>query len=421
MRNGADTLAHSRVVVHTSEPAGGMAWYVSELVAALARSGIAVLLFCPANYEYEAEVRDAGAEVAHAPFRKTSHAGVAGRILRTLKYAARAMLAQFRLLRRGELVHFASTLYPPLGLAFFLPVILRRCTVVVTVHDPLPHRWLLPRGLRWLERRILQLPYRLGDGLIVHNETGKDVLVRHVRPDADRIFVIPHGPYPNATEGRLAFPTFDCLRLLAFGRIREDKGFHLAIRAVQMWPDDSRVPVRLTIAGEIHNRSEEKYWEACKQLIAAKPDCIEVIERRIRDEEIGPLLARHHAVLLPYTEFFSESGVANLALSHQRPILASASGGLGELIERGECGVPIAQPTVEAVSEAIAVAMGLGPERLHAMGIAGSQFVRKTRSWDSVARQTTAVYQKLAGSIAGTQESHAELAVKGRPARHSDA
>jgi len=390
-----DGRCRSRVIMYTPEPAGGMAYYVSELVVALAQAGVRVVLLAPANFQHNAKVCAAGAELVHAPCRKTSKAGLSERLLRNVRFAAQTARVLFRLVRRGDIVHLQDTFNLPLGLVFFLLPILRGGSVVFTAHDPLPHRWHFPRGFLWLERRILQLSCQLSDGIIVHNNSGKDVLVRKLSQPANRIFVIPHGAYSNAADGNQPYPRFDCLRLLAFGAIRENKGLHLAIRAVQIAASVSPVPIRLTIAGGLANAAEEPYWRACKQLISARPEGIEVIERHIADEEIGPLLARHHAVLLPYTEFFAESGVANLALSHQRPIIASTAGGLGNLIDQGQCGIPIAAPSAEAVACAIAKAVQAGPERLHKMGIAGGEFIRKTRSWNSIARQTAQVYSQL--------------------------
>jgi glycosyltransferase involved in cell wall biosynthesis len=104
--------------------------------------------------------------------------------------------------------------------------------------------------------------------------------------------------------------------------------------------------------------------------------------------------------VLSYTSFFSESGVANLALSHQRPILATTQGGLGELIEQAKCGISISSPTVQSVTETILAAVEAGPERLRQMGIEGNQFVRETRSWDFVAHQTSVLYRQLASGRA---------------------
>jgi len=285
-------------------------------------------------------------------------------------------------------------LHLPLGFAFLFLAKLRGARLVLTAHDPLPHRWRLPHCLRWLERGMLHFSYRLCDVIIVHNQTGRSVLLREFHLQPDRVFVIPHGWYAEAGNAQTSYPRFDCFSLLAFGSIRENKGLHLVIQAVQVAASQSRLPIRLTIAGRI-DVAEERYWQACKQLIAAKPDAIELIEHVIEDDEVAPLFARHHAVVLPYTSFFSESGVANLALSHQRPILATTQGGLGELIEQGKCGIQICSPTVQSVAHTILAAVEAGPERLWRMGVAGKEFVRETRSWDFVARQTAGVYLQL--------------------------
>ena len=388
--------AGKRILMLTPEPHGGMADYVAALVMALAQAGVRVVLFCPANFQHAAKVYAAGAQVVHMAPRDTSHAGFAPRLWRNLRFAADTALRLFRLTGQGTIVHLQDTFNLPLGLAFFLLPALRGSPVVFTAHDPLPHRWLFPPALRGLEFGALRLSCSLCARIIVHNQAGREALTGPLHQADERICVIPHGPYAGSGANGADYPEFDCLRLLAFGAIRENKGLHLAIQAVQTAGPGVPIPVRLTIAGSLANAAEEPYWRACQQLIATRPEVIEVIERHIADDEVGPLLARHHAVVLPYTQFFAESGVANLALSHARPILATTAGGLGDLIETGRCGIPIPAPTVAAVAEAIAAAAQAGPERLRLMGVAGGEFIRKTRSWDFVAAQTARVYSGLA-------------------------
>lgn len=382
-----------RVVMHTSEPSG-LGHYVSKLVLALAKSSVPIVLFCPANSSDKDEVIAVGVEVAHAAPRETTYAGPAKRLLRNFVFLAKSLRTQARLVRPGDIVHFQGMLHLPLGFAFLLQAKLCGAKLVLTAHDPLPHRWRFPRPMRWLERGMLHLSYRLFDAIIVHNQTGRNTLLGEFQLHQERVFVIPHGWYMDAADADSAYPAFDCLRLLAFGSIRENKGLHLSIQAVQALIR-SRVPVRLTITGVPQNADEERYRQACEQLIAANPDGIEVIVRHIADDEVGALLARHHAVLLPYTNFFSESGVANLALSHQRPIFATTAGGLGELIEQCGCGIAIAEPSAESVAAAISKAIQLGQDKLRKMGIEGNEFIRKTRSWDTIAHQTADLYSSL--------------------------
>src|SRR6516162_5786589 len=83
-----DGRCRSRVIMYTPEPAGGMAYYVSELVVALAQAGVRVVLLAPANFQHNAKVCAAGAELVHAPCRKTSKAGLSERLLRNVRFAA---------------------------------------------------------------------------------------------------------------------------------------------------------------------------------------------------------------------------------------------------------------------------------------------------------------------------------------------
>lgn len=385
----------TRVIMHTPDPEHGMAQYVCEMAIALTQSGVPLVLFCPENFKGQDELRAAGVQIEHAAFRAVSKAGLAERIMRNLRFAAKSAIAEFRLLRRGDVVHFQGVLHLPFGFLFLLVAILRGGAIVLTVHDPLPHRWRFPGILSRLERKMLELSYHLGQVIIVHNQEGKSLMVHEFHVPESSVSVIPHGHYSRKAGQVPTFPRFDRLRLLAFGSIRENKGIHLAIQATQMLNGDAGIPVSLTIAGCPYNAAEQQYWRQCKQLISRKPGSIEVIERHIPDDEIESLLARHHAVLLPYTDFYSESGVALLALSHRRPILATTAGGLGELMQQGACGIPIDCANAEAVGHAILAAIDIGPERLQEMGLKGSELMHQTRSWHSIAHQTAAVYNQI--------------------------
>jgi glycosyltransferase involved in cell wall biosynthesis len=387
--------------MHTPEPEHGMAQYVSEIVIALAKSGVRVVLFCPENFNEQEKLRAAGVQIEHAAFRAVSNAGLVDRIMRNLRFAAKSALTEFRLVRSGDVVHFQGVVHLPLGFLFFLVAMLRGASIVLTVHDPLPHRWRLPGNLSWFERKMLEASYHLSEDIIIHNQEGKNLMVREFHIRESSVSVIPHGHYWCNADQAGNYPPFDCLRLLVFGSIRENKGTHLAIQATQTVNAIAGVPVHLTIAGSPCNAAEQQYWRDCKELISTNPDNIEVIERHIANDEIGSLFAQHHAVLLPYTDFHSESGVASLALSHRRPIVATTAGGLGELMRDGACGIPILSADAEAVRLAILTAVSIGAERLQLMGIKGSEFMHQTRSWHSVARQTTAVYNHVVSRRAG--------------------
>jgi glycogen(starch) synthase len=388
-----------RIIVHTSEPSSGAARYVSELVAGLAANHVKVTLFCPPTFDYLGRVQSSGAAVAFAAHRSTKCGGVLSRVARNLRFLVGTAGRQMRVTRPGDIIHVQFPLYFPAGLAFFLLARLRRCEIVFTVHDPLPHKWLLPVRLRRLEWAMVRWAYGLSDKLIVHNETGRKILIERFHQSPGKIVVIPHGPLSalrpvgEAPQGEL--------RLLLFGSIREDKGLHLAIKAVQAINACGAVQAQLTIAGAAANAREQSYWKHCRIIIAEHPAGIRVIDRYIEDHEAASLIAEHHALLLPYLGFTSESGVAALALANRRPIVATRAGGLGAILEQCDCGIPIEANSAEAVAEAIVKACEAGPEVLRDMGHAGARFMESGRSWTEIGRRTLALYRELQPSAAG--------------------
>jgi glycosyltransferase involved in cell wall biosynthesis len=190
-------------------------------------------------------------------------------------------------------------------------------------------------------------------------------------------------------------------RVLLFGGIRENKGVHLAIQAVQSINACGTVTVQLTIAGALANAREQSYWHRCSRLIADNPAGIRVIDRYIEDAETTSLIADHHALLLPYMGFTSESGVAALALANRRAIIATRGGGLGAILDQCDCGIPIEDDSAEAVAAAIVKAREAGPDVLRQMGEAGVRFMESGRSWTEIGRRTIALYREMRGAAAG--------------------
>ncbi len=385
-----------RVIVHTPEPGGGAGQYVAEFVKALAAADVPVVLFCPSNFAYEREVEASGAEIVHAPIREVDTASLWRRVVRNVEFATGAGPIFWATVRKGDIVHFQFALHLGLGLLYFAIARMKRASIVLTAHDPVPHRWILSRSFQWIETALLTIEYSLCRRLIVHNETGKRILEKHFCSASSVITVIPHGPLNPVPPGSVddqPRPITEPLRLLAFGSLRENKGLHLAIAAVQRLRQDAgNRPVVLTIAGSVPNLMERAYWERCLRLIEAQPDGIEVLERTIGDAEIPALFAAHDAVLLPYVDFYSESGVAMLAVSQRRPILATSAGGLGELLREADCGILIESPTAGAVIAAIQEAASTPPGVLRRKGLNGYSHALSRRSWNIIAERTREVY-----------------------------
>ena len=182
--------------------------------------------------------------------------------------------------------------------------------------------------------------------------------------------------------------------MLLFGSLRENKGIHLAIQAVENLVRQG-IPIHLTIAGETPNGKEAAYWSTCERLLAESSAGIELKKRYIQEEEICGLLAQSHCVLLPYTAFSSDSGIAALALSNGKPIVATTSGGLGDLLRAAELGITIQEPTVAGVQEALLQAWQAGPDELRRLARNGADHLLNTCSWSVAAKKTGDLYREL--------------------------
>ena len=319
--------------------------------------------------------------------------GIAGKVFGNLRFLLHSCVCLLRYLGRGDTVHFQYGLHLPFGALLFLCAKLRGARIVFTAHDPVPHKWMLPAKLRWLEKGSLEWIYKVSDIIFVHSESGKRTILENFGVAPEKVKVIPHGTYELGIEPA-PMPPSARLEVLLFGALRENKGAHLAIQAVQRLYAAGE-PIRLTIAGAVMNRKEQSYWDICRNLIEANPEPIRLLEGFVPDEQLPQLMANCHCFLLPYTAFYSDSGVAFLALSNGRPIVSTKAGGLGELLASSGGGIVISNPTVEAIVEALFQAKHLGPGGLDRLGRKGAAWVREECGWPKIARETVRVYESL--------------------------
>jgi glycosyltransferase involved in cell wall biosynthesis len=362
------------------------------MISALSAEGTAVTLICPRNYQFREQLSSNPlVTLAFTRARSTgTKRGVIAKLWQNCCFLGSSAFSILQTVNAGDVVHFQHVLYFPFAAIFFAAAHIRKSRIVFTVHDPVPHKWLLPEWLRWLDRGLLVWAYRVCDTVIVHSEPGKRALMEHFGLDPSKIRVIGRGPY-GLGGGVIPLPDSKNLEILLFGSIRENKGVHLAIEAVQSL-FHSGTAVRLTIAGDIQNGNQARYWEECCRLIAQDPEPIQVLKTFIPDERLPALFAGCHCVLLPYTTFFSDSGVAFMAMANGRTIVATRAGGLGPLLDSAKVGVAIQEPTARGVAAAITEVVRLGKGELARQAEAGAEYVNIQCGWQKFAKQTSEIY-----------------------------
>ena len=140
----------------------------------------------------------------------------------------------------------------------------------------------------------------------------------------------------------------DTLRLLFFGFIRPYKGLDVALDALALLRARG-VSHELTVAGEAWDPTDN--WDAEVRRRGLR-DQVDLRLGYVADGEVNGLLAEHHAALLPYRSA-TQSGIAPIAFAAGRPVVATAVGGLTDVIRDGESGTLAAPGNARSLADAI--------------------------------------------------------------------
>jgi glycogen(starch) synthase len=184
---------------------------------------------------------------------------------------------------------------------------------------------------------------------------------------AEKVRVIPSAVEVPERVGEPAEPP----EVLFVGRLSPEKGILDLVQAVN--------GTTLVVAGDGPLRSRV-------------PNALGFVPH----DELGPLYERAAVVAVPsHREGF---GVACAeAMAHGRPVVASAVGGLLDLVVDGETGLLVPPRDVPALRAALERLVG-DAELRRRLGEAGRERVRERFSWPAVTDATIAAYEEaLAG------------------------
>jgi starch synthase len=276
-------------------------------------------------------------------------------------------------------------------MAGLLVRMLHRIPLVVTLHSLEPLRpWKadqLGTGYAvsaWVEKTVVET----ADRIIAVSEGMRADILEHFRVDPARLSVVHNGIDP---ERYRRTPRRDALArlgvrepyVLFVGRITEQKGVFDLVEAAAALP-----PGVQTV------------------LCAAAPDTPAIEDRLRRTVEgredlrwigemlpVGDMIQLYsHAAVFCCPSVYEPFGIINLeAMACEAPVVASAVGGILEVVEDGVTGLLVPPRHPGALAEALTAVLG-DPRRARAMGLAGRARVEERFSWTSVAARTEALY-----------------------------
>ncbi len=252
-----------------------------------------------------------------------------------------------------------------------LPRFARRIAVVSVLHDVTPHH-----GENSLRNRMgLNAILNHSRAILVHGEHSLEEAVRRYPTHGRKFRAIPFGHTDELSRFARSDRAPDPATFLFFGRMLPYKGLEIALAGLEKVL--SRYPqARLIVAGA---GSLEPHRAAMQRLGAN----LEIVNRRVSDAELGGLMARSLAVLLPYTHA-SGSGVVSTASAFSRPVIASQLGGLQDMIRDSETGFLFNPCNADDLAEKMSRAIE-NPRLVIEMGRNARQFALTEGDWNKIA------------------------------------
>lgn len=220
----------------------------------------------------------------------------------------------------------------------------RRSRLVVQCHN------ISDKEPSWWKTSLSNALFRRANALVVHSQTGADEAAERLGNEARKkttvlfLPVLAIGrdiPSREAAKASLGLDGKDVA--LFFGHIRPFKGLDVALRAWAMLERD----VTLLVAGEVWFTGEQEYRQLARE--CGVEDKVRFEFGFIPDSDVARYFAASDVVIAPYRHE-AQSGVAMNAFHFERPVIASAVGGIPEIIRNGVNGflVPPEDPAALA-------------------------------------------------------------------------
>jgi len=259
--------------------------------------------------------------------------------------------------------------------------------LVYTVHNVLPH----DTGKRFVP--VFKRVYKEMDALICHTAEAKSRLVSEFSVDAERVWVIPHGPLLHdakrisveASRAALSLPPDETL-VLWQGIIRSYKGLDFLLEGWRR-VDARSLNARLLIAGT----GEAGLLKAIKEQVVrlGLQESVRLDFRFIPDEALPAYYQASDVLVYPYKEV-TTSGALMTALAYGKAIVATNLPAFREVLRDKETGLLVDYGDVDTLASSLGKLIQEPQERERLVSAVASS--ENFNSWSRIAKKTRQCY-----------------------------
>ncbi|MDM7966154.1 glycosyltransferase family 4 protein [Blastomonas fulva] len=235
------------------------------------------------------------------------------------------------------------------------------------------------------------------DLLIAHNGFSQTALLAALDGAPANVTVVPSGNYiaqfpdpPSKVQARerLGLPQ-DKLVILFFGNPRREKGLHVLLEALVAHRNDARL--LLLVAGKMKPEEEAEYRAFASE--HGLNDRIRFDIGHVDDADAPAYYRAPDIVALPYLRIY-ESAVALMAMSLERPVLASDLPPMRDVIGDDARGLLFAASDAQSLSARIGELLA-NPEQLTDLATNAATYAARDRHWDVTGRMLSAQAESL--------------------------
>ncbi|MBU1125706.1 MAG: glycosyltransferase family 4 protein [Candidatus Omnitrophica bacterium] len=361
---------------------GGIAHYTYNLMQALAQiNEIDCLLLTDTHYELEMFPR--AFALRKTPLKDQSHAAATRNIIKAI------------LSFRPQVLHVQNLLTARKDWLLFILGRICGLKIVFTAHNVLPHE---PEEQNaFFMRSAYRMIYSAAGAIIIHAQASKNKLMALFDIAAEKIFVIPHGDYlffrqkeiPQEEAKRLLEIPVDKKVILHFGTIRGYKGIDTLLSAFSQLRK-AHNDVILLLAGKTMHIDKEELRHLIKGLEIE--DKLIFKDEYLSFDEINTCFFAADIAVFAYSDT-DTSGSLQVAYAFSKPVIATDTGGLREVVEEGDNGILVPPGDDEKLRDAFKRILW-DQELLRTMGSRSLQLAKDKFSWGKIALSTLEVYRQ---------------------------